>query len=469
MLKKLFTNTLVYGLAPFVPKLAGFFALPIITKDLTDVDFGVFGIITAYVTAISAFSLLGLKVVFASSFYHYPNNYKWRWRQLYGFLIVWMIVFALFLSIIIYISCPNEAKIHVFYIIILNVFPIVFFGPTAEIGQRYYQLNQRPFPIAVRSIVFGLLSVILNVFFISYLKLHYMGWFLSSCIVGVLNNVSYWYVLNISQRIAPIFNFRWKTIKHSLSIALPTIPHFYASYLVNGFERVIMNQYSIPTKDIGHYNMANTFAGYPTNLTNALAFAISPMLMELYKKNEYIRVRNLIFLLESLFIAGTFTICIWMKEIFYLLVKNESLQSAYPLAIILIMAMNYRPIYFAVNSLFIFKEKTNAIWKITLFGGLMAVICNIIFIPLFGYKSVVVSSFMAYSSWGIVGFYLKDFKKCCSERYYPFRWFTLYSLLTILAFWCVEINWIFKILLSVVSCIFAGYFLYKYSKKWNLI
>src|SRR5690606_40305253 len=62
----------------------------------------------------------------------------------------------------------------------IYVLPVVFFGPTSMLATTYYQISQEPFQIAIRTIIFGIMIVLLNVYFIAILKMGYMGWFLSS-------------------------------------------------------------------------------------------------------------------------------------------------------------------------------------------------------------------------------------------------------------------------------------------------
>src|SRR5690606_20066871 len=186
MLRKLFSHTAIYGLAPQVTRIASVLALPIITKDLTSVDFGVYGIITAVAGAIAVLNTLGLRLVLTNSFYKSPNQYKWGWRQIYGFLMLWNLPYSVLLGVVLWFFVPPEASSNAFQIILLNILPIVFFGPTAILGNTYYQLKQRPFQIAIRSVVFGVLTVILNVIFISVWKLGYMGWFISTGISTML-------------------------------------------------------------------------------------------------------------------------------------------------------------------------------------------------------------------------------------------------------------------------------------------
>jgi O-antigen/teichoic acid export membrane protein len=74
MLKKLLSHSAIYGLASQIPKLATVLSLPIITKYLTEIDFGVYGLIIAIVAGMSALSDLGLGVVIANTFYKSPSG-----------------------------------------------------------------------------------------------------------------------------------------------------------------------------------------------------------------------------------------------------------------------------------------------------------------------------------------------------------------------------------------------------------
>src|SRR5688572_29027739 len=116
-MKKLTIDTLIYGLGPQVPKLASFLILPFITPYLTKTDYGIFGLLTAYTAALSAFQFLGLRLNIVNAFYHYGSRYIWVWRQLYGFLKLWNIVYAGLIVILLYFVIPEEAIHHKWEII----------------------------------------------------------------------------------------------------------------------------------------------------------------------------------------------------------------------------------------------------------------------------------------------------------------------------------------------------------------
>lgn len=450
MLKKLFSHSIIYGLAPQIPKLASIIALPIITPFLTPDDLGVFGFITSIVGAISVFSTLGLNVVLGNMFIKSPNQYKWGWRQVYGFLSLWQIPYALLLSLIIYLSIPKEATHNTLFIILLNVIPVVFFGATSLLGMTFYRYKQKPMQIALRTVIIGFVTVALNILFIAHYKMGYMGWFLTIAIGQVLLQLSYWYPLNIVHKITPIFNFKWKFIKSKLAVGIPTVPHYYASYLLESSDRLVMKFTGVTTSNIGLYQSANTLSSPFQALGTATGQAIGPMLQQSYKAKDESMTRKLIFTLEIFVLAISFVIAIWVKELFHLLIRNPDLHAAYPLAVILIMSYTYRPMYFGANNRLFYFEKTKVLLKITFIAGVSNLLLNIIFIPIFGFEVAAYTTFISMMYMGYSGYYLIEFKESNHVDFHPLKWLSLTIILTIAAYFLVELESIYKIIIGLL-------------------
>ena len=464
MLKKLFSHTVIYGIAPQVPRVAGVLALPIITKHLTELDFGVYGIITAIAGLIAVLSTLGLRVILVNTFYRSAGQYKWAWRQIYGFLTLWNLPYAILLALILYFFIPEEARGDQWLIILLNVLPLVLFGPTLALGTVYYQLKQKPFQIGIRTIIFGLLTVLLNIYFIAVLKMGYMGWFISTCIVTILNNASYWIPLNRKLGFTPIFNFKWRLIRRYLTVSLPTVPHYYSTYLLDTSDRAIMKMVNVPTENVGLYNVAYTVGNLVNSLGMASNLAVGPLLNESYKNERHSEARYLVFVLQAAFFCITFCVSIWLKEIFVLLIRNEALQGVYPLGIIIVMAYNYRPMYAGASSRLFYLEKTKVLLKVTFTAGIINVLLNFIFIPIYGYQVAVFTTFFALMYMGYGGYFLKVFRENAGVNYYPLRWILTTILLAIAAYFAVELNIFLKIAVTAVVLSLALIFLRKINK-----
>lgn len=465
MIKKLLANSAIYGIAPHVPKIVSIFLLPILTVHLTDVDYGIAGTIAAYTMAMAALSTLGFNVVLQVSYYKSKCQYKVLWREIYGFLQFWMVFFSAIQGLVLYYIIPKEAIDNRWLIILLTNFNGVFFGPSALLGALYYQLEEKPIPIACRSIASGLITIFANYIFIVIYNWGYMGWYVGSFVGTFMVNASYWHVLNYKLGLSPIYRFKRRTIKKNLKIALPTIPHYYSIFLLNTSNRVVMDRFNINISLIGEFNMAQQFASLIDSCVNAVNMAVNPMCMNALRNNNEKEAQRIIYIYGFITLSTTFLFSLWSKEIFALLIKNEKLAQTYPYAVILIMALNYRPMYIAVSNIFFYHEQTLKLLYITFISGIIALLANIVFIPLYGIWGAVLVNYIAFIYMGYSGF-LSNLFRDKSRVHYPFlRIMLLQIIFTVLCFFLLEACWELKVLTSALFVFTIFIFLSKIINK----
>lgn len=464
MLKKIISHSLIYGLAPFVPKIINLLMLPIFTAVLNPVDYGVQSLLNSSMGLIGVLAMLGLNLPLTNTFYKHNFHYKKRWAQFYGFLNIWMVIYAILLSGIIYYIVPIEAQKNVFLIIIFNVVPLVLFGPTADLGQLYYQLNQQPKQVVIRTVIISFISIILNYVTIVMLDLHYMGWFFSTCVSTLLLNASYWYPLHFKLGIRPIYCFKRIVIKRGLNVSLPMIPHYYGAFLLGSADSLILKYCMVSTVQIGFYGFAATFGGLMALLVGAINTAAGPILFEMMRSKQYMSIRNLIWTIQGAFLIVVFLICIWTKEIFGIVVKNEHLQTTYFLAIVFIMGHCYRPMYFGSGSFLFYNERTRNLWKVTFGAGVFCVISNFLLIPYFGFKT---PAFVLYFSYLIMGygvFFLKDYKEIAVVDFKPVIWFIITVMCFAVTLFLVELQFYYKIGISTIVMFLVTFYALKIYK-----
>ncbi len=322
-------NGVLFTVAPFLPKIINVVLLPIMTQYLTDVDFGISGTISAYTQSIGAFVTLGLTVVLQNSFFKTPLEYKDIWRQIYGFLKLWMIIYAIAQAIILYFFIPEEAIENRWWIILLSQFSTVFFGPTGTIGSSYYIYSKQSFPVVWRSVVASILTILVDFVLIVYLRWGYMGWYVGSFVGLFFTNASYWNVVNRKLDLRPNYRFDWITIKHALSVGVPTIPHYYTSYLLEGSGRIVMDQNHISQGEIGQISISQQMGDLFNAGTTGFNNAISPYQMEALKAKNGYRINFLTTIFTLGVFATAFILAVWSKEILRLLLSKERLQSDY--------------------------------------------------------------------------------------------------------------------------------------------
>lgn len=469
MLKKLFSHTLLYALGPQLPKIINIFLLPIITAHLTPKDYGIHGTITAYAGLLGGIKMLGFDVLIVNAFYKRKEKWAFYWRIFFGGLLSWQVIFIFIQFSVLYWLIPKEANNMKIYILMLIILPSFFFGIVNSFGGRFYQLSQKPSYITLTTAVSGSISLFITYYTIVILKMGYMGWFLSSAGSTIIQFLFYSYPILIKHKITPIFLTKKSFWKKYLSIALPTIPHNYSSYLLNSSDRVILDKMRIPIEKIGLYNFAYIFGNYFEIFGNALGMAVGPFYMKLFAEkniNADKQVRILTFLLQMLFLFLAFNVSLWSKEIFEILISNEDLKKAYYLSIIIIMGYSYRPMYWATINKLLFIEKTNKLWRISFIGGIANVILNLIFIPYFSIEAAAISTFICLMYIGFSGFFLKDFKTNTKLNYYPILWIISIVILTMIVFLMKDISIVIKFIISASLSII---FLFLYVKNKNTI
>jgi O-antigen/teichoic acid export membrane protein len=463
MLRRLFSHTLLYALGPQIPKLANIILLPIITAYLTPIDYGVYGTIMAYNGILIGVQSLGLDVLLVNSFYKNQKHWPLYWKRYSGLLYIWKQLFTIIFIVILYLIIPEEAKEHKLLLMVLIIVPNYLFSIVHMLGGRYFQIAQKPQRIFITTALTGTITVLINYYCIVTLNLGYLGWYISSAAGAIIMFVSYGWPIIMQLKIRPIFNLKKEFIKKALKVALPTIPHNYSAYLLNSSDRLVMDQLQVSINNIGKYNMAYIIGNYFEIIGTAIGMAVGPYYTKLYSKETEqaeLEVRTLTSFLQIGFLVMSFTVSLWAKEIFQLLIKNQELSSVYYIGIIIIMGYSYRPMYWAsVNKLF-YIEKTNQLWKVSFIGGLINIILNIIFIPIYGFEAAAITTLLSLLYIGFAGFFLKDYKNNSCVNFYPIWWLLLILISTIIVFLLKDILIWYKIIITCCLFIFfIGYFI----------
>lgn len=467
MLKKLFTHSLIYSLAPQAPKLASLFLMPIITRHATALDYGIYGIITSYLFFATALKDLGLGVVFVNTFYKHEKKWPIIWRLLHGHLILWGFIFAFILLLLLKVAIPAEANKNFWTIAALTILPSVLFDTTSLIGNYYFRFSLKPIFIGIITVTTGVLTVFATYYFIVVLERGYMGWFVASFISSFCMFLFYFYPVYVKLKLIPIVTFRKKFIMPHFKVALPMIPHNYSSYLLNSSDRVIMNQFKVNINQIGQYNIAYNFGNYFESVGEAIGMAVGPFYSKLYtsKKSSALEdERNFTFFLMTGFLVGTFVVSLWLKEIFLLLISNKELRSAYDIGGIIIMSYAYRPMYWSAGIKLSIYEKTSVLWRISFIAGVINVLLNIIFIRQFGIYAAAISTMISLLYMGFAGYFFKSYKKLKGLNHYPFAWLGAIILLTIIFYLLKDVSVFFKIAITLAVMFF---WIFWVKKNWK--
>jgi len=320
--------------------------------------------------------------------------------------------------------------------------------------------------MAVATAITGIIAIFLNLYTIAYLKMGFMGWFWSTALSSGVMFLFFAYPVFFQYKLFPLMAFRKKFLIGQLKVSLPTIPHNYSSYLLNSSDRVVMDRLHLKLPAIGIYNMAYIFGNYFEFVATAVGMAISPHFTSLISKRNHKSEDDLFFIswwLQIGFILAGFILALWSKELMDLLISNKELKIGYPIAIIIIMSYVHRPYYWATVNRLQYYEKTAQLWKISFVAGILNLVLNFIFLPIYGVQAAAITTFVAMLYMGFSGFFLKSFKELDVMPYHPILMMACIVVLTILVYLIRDIAPLIKMVLSIIL---GGLFLfYSISKR----
>lgn len=404
-IKRIFGNTLAFGIIPKIPTAINLIILPIITPYLTLDDYGIWGVVSAYCSFFVCLAPLGLNVHLTNSFFEF-KKWKLYWGHIFYLLLLSGVVCSIFYIGFIMIELRYVSLWTRLVIALLSCGPILMFG-TGTISSHLYPLLSRPLPLVLRNLVAGLCTIIVTFIVVFYLRLGYWGWILGSLAGSLTGFILFGYTLIKQEHIYPSKERNLQRIKNWLKISGPAIPHAIGFMLLASSSRIIMSLYEIPLADIGIFSNGYMMGDYVSVVSIALATALSPELQRAYREKRFDDFRHIFYFCQTTALIFVILISCWMPEIYKLIMRNANLQVAAPLASIMCFANVLNPLYnFLAVAVFISKKTKNLLWLIFLPGVLNVTLC-LIFIPVFGYITAVYTTLISYWSMLLIPFISK--------------------------------------------------------------
>lgn len=408
-LKKIFANTLYFGLIPKITVLANLVILPLITPYLTTFDYGVQGVLQSYTGLIAMVAPLGLHVHLSNSYYEIPRNFQLVWgRVLFIFLLSGVIFGFVNIAILLKIL-PFTFSWEIVLLSIFGSFQIFFFG-NSLMASNLFMLEGTPKPLVWTNLFSSLIGIVVSFVLIYYFRLGYWGLVSATSIATLLSFLLFIKYVWKDFHIRPILDRNIRRIKHMLVIGLPLVPHSMGFVLLSSSARIVMSIHHVEYDDIGLYSHGYTMGDQIVAITTALVIAITPQLQVTYRSKNFKEYRRLFIFCQAFAIFSTFLFCLWMPEVYSLLIRNEQLSTSITIASLTCFANVVYPFYvFMSSSAFIEKKTMYVLWLVFIPGFLNLILCYIL-IPLFGYRAAVYSTLASYWSQIFIPFIIPYFR-----------------------------------------------------------
>jgi len=457
LLKKLFKETLIYGLSGYVSKFISIFLLPLYTAVLTPADYGILDLLGT-ISVISSFIIVsGTDAAFG--YYYFRKEFADEKKAIVASALYIRLLFSLAVVLLLFFGAPYLAEL-IFqkdYSILIRItalslaFSSVYFFLTELLRFEF-----RPWLYTIFSTSSVLVQVLLAIYFVLILKQGVYGAIMAGVLsYGLLFIVA---VIYVFKRYGFIFSKKW--FNNILKYGFPLIGTSIAVWILSSTDRYFLNHYT-NLSEVGIYAVGMKVAGLLGMVSGTLQFAWGPFAADIqYETNArpiYAKVFEIFFIINIvvIFVISMFSIDLLKaftqpayysaKAVVPFLCLSTLLTSAYSLA---------------ASGISLAKKLLHTIW-ITLTAAAVNIIFNFIFTPIWGVVGAAFSLMIAY----FVNFLLV---LLTSQKYYtiPYRYgkilmvFIPTSIIVSVSYY-FNLTIVYRIIITILYLIYCLIFIYK--------
>lgn len=383
-LKATLKHSIIYGLGNISSKLVGFILLPLYTQYLTIDEYGVLAILE--VTSQILVSVFSFNISTAMLRWCAETSNLEQQKKIVFTTLISTSVISILLSVMVLPFTSELSKLFFgsnkfsHYIILLfltsslgihNLFPLTLM-----------RLREKSSLFAILNSVKFALTLLLNIYFISYLNMGVEG-ILISLLIGQLF-LSLISIPLVKQNI--VLNFQFSILKEMISYGLPLVFTTVFSLLLTMSDRFVIKYFN-GDASVGIYSLGYKIASV-SNVIILQSFQLG-FLPIAYKKvgsadSQRFFSKTLTYYTFILILVGL-GISFFSKELIEILAKKQEYWESYSVIPIISLAFVLKGIQYIYSLSFHYSKRTSYNAAIVIISSLLNVALNIVLVDEFGY------------------------------------------------------------------------------------
>lgn len=421
-IRKLISQTAVYGLSSIVGRLLNYLLVPLYTSVFSDpAHYGVVSELYAWV----AFLIVILTFGMETAFFRFIQTSEDKEQTYLNSLATVLGFNVLFFAVLLFFNNDIASFMlyegHNEYIILLGIIVCVDAISAIPLAKlRIEEKSMRFVSIQISSI---LVNVGLNLFLMLYLfdparpeegVLFILLANLCASLVKPLLLYDSFHLRGL--------HFHWSEVKLMLIYSLPLVVGSFAGIINETIDRILLKQIIYNPGDIaslhtaeaevGIYSACYKLAMLVTILLQAYRYAAEPFFFNQMKNED----RNIIYVkVMNLFVATVCLVFLFVSlniDLFKHFIQNESYWKGLPVVPILLLANVFLGIYYNQSIWYKLSGKTQYGAYIALIGAGLTIGINVLFIPRFGYMASAWATFIVYAVQMVLSYFL-------GQKHYP--------------------------------------------------
>lgn len=351
--------------------------IPIMTRLLTEEDYGVLNIFASFVSMAPALLALNTNVGVGRRYFESKDDFKsYLGTSIivsYGLIIVASLF--IFMNSAWFASLLSLPEILVFFI-----GPFAIRAINKSFHLQVFRAKSEPKKVRSLSLISGYLGFTLGVLFVYLhpIENRFMGQVWSELVMTIV--VSFL----VLRRLKPFIKlgFKWEYVRYMFSYGFPLLPSYLSSIILAQFDRVMIGSY-LGNGEAGQYSFAYNISMLQLMVVNALYYSWEPKYYKYMKAKDFKQHDEEALKLLSIASFAACGLLLFSDWIGYILGSKSFHKSLYLIPLIVLgqylLAVN--PIYKRHIS---FSKKTIYTSLIVLIAGSTNIWLNSIYIPKFG-------------------------------------------------------------------------------------
>ena len=424
-LKKLASQTAVYGLSQIVGRFVNYLLVPLHTALFDTADFGINTLMYSYVTFFNVVLTYGMETAFFRFSQKYDNP-----SQVYSTALTSLISSSLFFGLLFGVFSPQIASVirvpeHPEYVVYFTA--IIALDAISAVPFAYLRQQNKALKFAIVKNINIFTNILLNLYFLLLCPYIHNEYGLLLPLYNGTINIGYIFLANLIASIVTI-PLLWREIlairnasfnktlwREMLIYGLPLMVVGFAGMINETLDRIIISYVYTDVQEglraTGIYGANYKLSILMSLFIQAFRYAAEPFFFNLAKDNDkrhiYATVMNY-FTLVCLALFLTVTLFI---DVFKHFINNRYWEGLNVVPVLLIANM-FLGMYYNFSIWYKLSDNTSKGAIISTTGAVITILANIILVPLLGYTGSAWATLICYVSMAIICYVV-------GARYYP--------------------------------------------------
>lgn len=400
----------IVGIANILISLSGLIFIPIITKNFSTSDYGVWAQVNTLVALVPNIVNLGLPYTMVR--FLAAEKDKTVIRQSFYSMMVLVLVSTL-IMVSVFAIFSNQIADALFdgnSQIMLIVTVISFLACLNLMFLSYFRTFQK---IAYYS-AFLVLQTYIGVGVSIVLTL--MNYPIETVVLGLLTGYLFVFIIMAILIVKELgFTTKFKGLKDELKFAIPTIPNNVSSWVVDSSDKFVIGIF-LGSAAVGCYSPGYALGSILLMFLTPFAVLLPAVLPEYFESGDMDKVNTFLTYSLKYYLLLTIPAAVGMsllsKPLLYILTTDIIANQGYMITPLVALGAVFMGIYGIVNNIIILEKKTTILGYIWISVAILNIVFNIVAVPYLGiYGAGVVTLICYFFAFAVTTFYSKKYAK----------------------------------------------------------